>query len=162
MFSIITTASSTTKPVEMVSAMSERLFRLKPSPYMTANVPTIDTGTVMPGMNVAAALRRNTKMTRTTRTTASISSNWTSWTEARMVVVRSVSTVTCTADGRALWSCGRSCLTRSTTSIRLAPGWRWMLTMIAGVSPIHAAWRMFSAPSITSATSESRRGALLR
>ncbi len=35
MFSIMTMASSTTKPVEMVSAMSERLFRLKPSKYIT-------------------------------------------------------------------------------------------------------------------------------
>src|ERR671934_42518 len=55
MFSIMTTASSTTKPVEIVSAISERLFRLKPRPYITANVPTIETGTVMPGMKVAAA-----------------------------------------------------------------------------------------------------------
>ena len=38
-------------------------------------------------------------MTSTTRTTVSISSNCTSSTEARMVVVRSVSTVTWTADG---------------------------------------------------------------
>ena len=73
MFSIMTTASSTTNPVEIVSAISERLLRLKPSPYMTANVPMMDTGTVMPGMNVAAALRRKTKMTSTTRTIASAS-----------------------------------------------------------------------------------------
>src|SRR5262250_3897351 len=122
MFSIITTASSTTKPVEIVSAINERLLRLKPRPYITAKVPTIDTGTVMPGMNVAAALRKKTKITSTTSTTASTSSNCTSWTEARMVVVRSVSTVTVTADGSELCSCGRSCLTRSTTSIRFAPG----------------------------------------
>ena len=114
-------------------------MRLKPRPYITANVPTMETGTVMPGMKVAAADLKKTKMTRTTRTTASISSNCTSCTEARMVVVRSVSTVTGTEEGRALWSCGKSCLTRSTTSIRLAPGCRWMLTMIAGWSPIHAA-----------------------
>ena len=31
------------------------------------------------------------------------------------------------------WSCGRSCLMRSTTSMMLAPGWRWMLTITAGV-----------------------------
>ena len=39
MFSIITMASSTTKPVEMVSAISERLSRLKPISFMTPNVP---------------------------------------------------------------------------------------------------------------------------
>ena len=79
-----------------------------------------------------------------------------------MVVVRSVRTLTFTADGSALCSCGRSSFTRSTTSIRFAPGWRWMLTIMAGSAPIHAACRMFSAPSITSATSERSTGALLR
>src|SRR2546428_13762448 len=121
MFSIITTASSTTKPVEIVSAISDRLLRLKPSPYITANVPTMDTGTVIPGMNVAAALLKKTKMTRTTRTTASISSNLTLCTEARMDVVRSVSTVTFTAVGRALRSCANTRLTRLDTSTQLGP-----------------------------------------
>ena len=37
---------------------------------------------------------------------------------------------------------------RSTTSITLAPGWRWMLTITAGASFIHAASRTFSASSI--------------
>ena len=35
MFSIITIASSTTKPVEMVRAISVRLFRLYPRRYIT-------------------------------------------------------------------------------------------------------------------------------
>ncbi len=56
-------------------------------------------------------------------------------------------------------SCGSSCLMRSTTSMTFAPGWRWMLTMIAGLSFAHAARRTFSAPSTTSATSDSRIGA---
>ena len=29
-------------------------------------------------------------------------------------------------------NCGNSCFTRSTTSMTLVPGWRWMLRMIAG------------------------------
>ena len=41
-------------------------------------------------------------MTRTTKATASISSNCTSLTEARMVVVRSVSTDTLTEGGKEL------------------------------------------------------------
>ena len=49
----MTMASSTTNPVEMVSAMSERLFRLKPARYMTPKVPTSDTGTATLGMVVA-------------------------------------------------------------------------------------------------------------
>ena len=60
MFSIITMASSTTKPVAMVSAMSERLSMLKPKRYMTAKVPMSDSGTERLGMMVAGTLRRNT------------------------------------------------------------------------------------------------------
>ena len=46
--------------VAMVSAMSEKLLRLKPSRYMAANVPISDTGTTTAGMIAARALRRNT------------------------------------------------------------------------------------------------------
>ncbi len=53
MFSIITIASSTTKPVEIVSAINVRLFRLNPIRYMTPKVPTSDNGTAAAGMTVA-------------------------------------------------------------------------------------------------------------
>ncbi len=53
MFSIITMASSTTKPVAMVSAISDRLSSEKPHRYMTASVPTSDSGTDRLGMMVA-------------------------------------------------------------------------------------------------------------
>src|SRR4029434_4786348 len=162
MFSIITTASSTTKQVAMVSAINERLFKLKPSAYMTAKVPMIDTGTAIDGMNVAAGLPRNRKITSTTRMTARVSSICTSWTEARIVVVRSVRTDTLTDEGRVDSSVGRSRFTRSTTWIRLAPRSRWMLTMTAGSVPIQAAWRTFSASSMVSATSERWTGPPLR
>ena len=59
-------ASSTTKPVAMVSAISDRLLRLKPSRYIAPNVPTSDSGTDRLGMMVAGTLRRNTKITSTT------------------------------------------------------------------------------------------------
>ena len=159
MFSITTIASSTTKPVAMVSAISVRLLMLKPAMYMTPNVPTSESGTATLGMRVALALRRKTKITSTTRTTASSSSNMTSCTEARIVTVRSVTSCTSTEAGSAAVSEGRRLFTRSTTSITLAPGWRCTLTMIAGVVFIHAASFAFSAPSVTSATSESRIGA---
>ncbi len=55
----MTMASSTTKPVAMVSAISDRLFRLKLARYMTANVPMSDSGTERLGMMVAGTLRRN-------------------------------------------------------------------------------------------------------
>jgi hypothetical protein len=61
MFSITTMASSTTKPVEMVRAISDRLSRLYPNRYITANVPSSDTGMATPGMSVARALRRKDK-----------------------------------------------------------------------------------------------------
>ena len=53
MFSIMTIASSTTKPVEIVKAIRERLLRLYPSRYITPNVPTNDNGTAILGMIVA-------------------------------------------------------------------------------------------------------------
>ena len=129
---------------------------------MTANVPMMETGTAMDGMKVAAGLPRNRKITSTTRITAIASSICTSCTEARMVVVRSVRIATLTEPGSVVWSWGRSCLMRSTTWIRLAPGWRWMLTITAGSVPIHAACRRFSASSTVSATSERCTGAPLR
>ena len=46
----MTMASSTTKPVEMVRAISERLLRLKPRRYMTPKVPTSESGTATLGM----------------------------------------------------------------------------------------------------------------
>lgn len=162
MFSIMTMASSTTNPAEMVRAISVRLFRLNPITYMAPNVPTMDSGTAAAGMTVAGSVRRKRKMTMITSATANISSNCTSRTEARMDVVRSVKTVTCTADGNVLWSCGSSCVTRSTTSMTFAPGCRWILTSTAGVRSIQAACRTFSTSSMTSATSDKWTGAPLR
>ncbi len=129
---------------------------------MTANVPTSDSGTATLGMTVAATLRRNRKMIITTSATASMSSNCTSRTDARMVTVRSVSITTSTAAGSDAESCGSRRLMRSTTSMTLAPGWRWMLTITAADSLAQAARRVFSAPSTTSATSVRRTGAPLR
>ncbi|GJD73806.1 hypothetical protein CFIICLFH_2036 [Methylobacterium goesingense] len=76
-----------------------------------------------------------------------------------MVVVRSVSTVTVMAAGRVAWSWGSSALILSTVAMTLAPGWRWMFRMTAGVSSIQAPSLVFSGPLTTSATSESRTGA---
>ena len=56
MFSSTTMASSTTKPVAIVSAISERLSRLKPSRYIAPNVPISDTGTATVGMSAGARI----------------------------------------------------------------------------------------------------------
>ena len=50
MFSIITIASSTTKPVPMVSAISERLSSEKPANHITRNVAMSDSGSATPAM----------------------------------------------------------------------------------------------------------------
>ena len=129
---------------------------------MIPKVPTIEIGTATLGMMVAGRLRRNRNRTITTRAMVRINVNSTSATEARMVAVRSVSVVISIADGREALSWGSKRLMRSTTVMMLAPGCRWMLTMTAGLSFIHAACLTFSTPSTTSATSERRTGAPLR
>ena len=52
-FSTSTMASSTTKPMAIVSAISERLSRVKPSVCMTANAPKSDNTIVKAGTRVA-------------------------------------------------------------------------------------------------------------
>src|ERR1035441_3653519 len=92
MFSITTMASSTTKPVEMVKAISDKLSMLNPSRYITPKVPTSESGTATDGMMVAQTSRRKRKTTSTTSTTLIMSDISTSWTLERMVVVRSTAT----------------------------------------------------------------------
>ena len=58
MFSSTTMASSTTKPVATVSAISDRLSRLKPSRYIAPKVPISDSGTATLGTSAARALRK--------------------------------------------------------------------------------------------------------
>ena len=50
-----------------------------------------------------------------------------------MVVVRSVRVVISMEEGREALSWGSRRLMRSTTAMMLAPGWRWMFTMTAGL-----------------------------
>ncbi|MNE30347.1 hypothetical protein D3C80_1238570 [compost metagenome] len=59
MFSSTTMASSTTRPVARISAISDRLLSEKPHRYMTAKVPTSDTGTARLGISEARRLPRN-------------------------------------------------------------------------------------------------------
>ncbi len=115
MFSTTTIASSMTNPVAMVSAISDRLLRLKSARYITPKVPISDSGTATLGISVAATLRRNRKVTITTSAIDSISSNCTSLIEARMVCVRSASTRIFTPSGSAACSTGSCFLMLSTT-----------------------------------------------
>ena len=76
-----------------------------------------------------------------------------------MVCVRSVSTVTLSVAGKLARNLGNSCCTRSTTSITLAPGWRWIFRTIDGVSLVQAACRGFSGPWVEEAICDRRIGA---
>src|ERR1017187_2989455 len=80
-FSITTMASSTTNPVAIVNAISERLSMLYPKRYITAKVPISAAGMATLGINVTRALRRKIKTTAMTRTMEMISVVSTSWTE---------------------------------------------------------------------------------
>ena len=61
----MTIASSTTKPVEIVSAISDRLSSencIQPmleTSFIAPNVPISESGTATPGITVARALPRN-------------------------------------------------------------------------------------------------------
>src|SRR5437667_434295 len=93
-------ASSTTKPIAMVSAIREMLSMLKLSAYMAANEPSSANGIVMLGIIVAQTFRRNSRMTNTTSAIVRESVNSPSRTEARIVCVRSGIVATVIAGGR--------------------------------------------------------------
>src|ERR1700722_14365705 len=124
MFSITTIASSTTKPVEIVSAINERLSTLYSHKYMTPKVPMSEIGTTISGITVARQFRRKTNTTRITSNTEMSSVSSTSWTDARIVVVRLSTTDMLIADEIEACNCGIAAFTRSTVSIMLAPGAR--------------------------------------
>ncbi len=124
MFSTTTMASSTTNPVEMVNAMSERLSRLNPARYITPKVPMSDTTTAMLGMNMARRSRRKTKTTPMTRTTDRMRVRCTSSMEARMVLVRSITTLRSITGGMEAFNCGISFVMASTVLMMFAPGSR--------------------------------------
>ena len=71
MFSVITMASSTTKPTESTMASIESTLMEKPQRYMMKKAPTSDTGITMQGMSVTRQSRRNRKMMMITKMKAS-------------------------------------------------------------------------------------------
>ena len=116
-------------------------------------------GTARLAMMVARMLCRKKKITSTTITTASNSSISTCLTEARMPVVRSLRTSTCIALGKPACNSGKRALIASTVAITFAPGWRCTFKMMAGFRLAQAPSLMFSALSMTLATSDRRTGA---
>ena len=125
-------ASSTTKPVAIVSAIRDRLLRLYPARYIAPKVAINDTGTATLGIRVARPLRKKRNTTSTTSDTEISSVRSTSRNEARMVVVRSIMTERSIALGIDARSDGRSAVTASTVSMMLAFGCRLMITSTDG------------------------------
>ncbi len=146
----------------MVSAISDRLLRLKPNIYMNPKVPSSEIGTASEGTSVAHGSRRNANTTSTTRKIAITSVASTSCSEERIVVERSIATETSIDDGIEASSSGSSARTLSTVSMMLAPGWREMMISTAGLLLARPALRIFSTESTTSPRSDSRTGAPLR
>src|ERR1039458_6439004 len=116
-----TIASSTTNPTEIVIAINDRLSMLYPNRYIAPHVPANASGTVTLAMKVGQNRRKNRKITITTSEMLTTSDNSTSSTDARMVVVRSLSTISFTDGGIQRCSRGNCVLIRSTVSITLAP-----------------------------------------
>ena len=120
--SIITMASSTTNPTEIVTAIRDRLSSVKPKAHMAAKVPAMDRGTATPAASVGVARRRNTSTTSITRQIVSASVPCMSRREDRMVSVRSLMISTSMAAGIQRLNSGSRARTRSTVSTTLAPG----------------------------------------
>jgi hypothetical protein len=130
MFSSITIASSTTKPIERISAIIERLLRLKCRICITVNVPRTEKGSASAGMSVADPLWRNRKMTPTTSSRVTSIVTWMSPNASRIVRERSWRGVRCADGGICDTKLGSSARTASVTSIVLLPGCRITCSMI--------------------------------
>ena len=125
-------------------------------------MPISDSGTVTAGITVAQNVRRNTKITDMTSATVSSNVNCTSAIEARMVSVRSETTLILMPDGIDAFSTGIIALMRSTVATTLAPGERWIGRMMACCLLYQAAIRLFSGPLVAFPTSLTRTGEPLR
>ena len=158
----MTIASSTTKPVAMVSAISDRLSIEKPAKYMVAKVATIESGRPTPAMTVARHVPRKNRTTSVTRPIAMTSVISTSWIEAWIMSVRSDTIESFAPAGSACDRRGSSARMRLTVSTTLAPGWRCTSNTTAGTPLYQAPTLAFSSPSEISATSLSRIGAPFR
>ena len=156
MFSIITMASSTTKPTEIASAISDRLSIEKPASHIPAQVPASASGTETPAAIVGVSRRRNANTTTMTRNAVASSVYCMSSTLARMVPVRSTSVEISTPPGSHCFNSGSSALTRSTVSMTLASPCLVIWISTAGCLLNQAIERLLRTESSTSATSERR------
>ncbi len=126
---------------------------------MPPKVPSSDSGTATLGITVADTLRRNTNTTSTTRPmdSSSVACTWRN--EARIVVVRSSTTPSSIEGGIEARSDGSRSITRSTVSMMLAPGCRYITMSTARLPLAKPPVRTSSTELSTSAMSPSRTGA---
>ena len=89
MFSVITMASSTTRPTDSTTASMVNTLMENPATYITKNAPMSDTGITIHGMSVTRQSRRKRKMMMITSTNASYTVFFTSLIDARMNLVLS-------------------------------------------------------------------------
>ena len=71
MFSVMTMASSTTRPTDKTTANMVSTLMEKPATYITKKAPIRDTGITMQGTRVTRQSRRKRKMMMITSTNAS-------------------------------------------------------------------------------------------
>ena len=155
-------ASSTTKPTDSVMAIIDSVSIVKPSSFITPNVPSSESGTAKPGISVAETLRRKKKITRITSAMVSSSVNLTSAMDCRIFCDASKITSSEMPAGMFWRSEGSRLLMPSTTATVLVPGCfctastmaSWSLTRNSDLSVVTL--------SVTRATSSSRTGLPLR
>ena len=135
MFSSTTIASSTTRPVATISAISERLLSEKPHRYITAKLPTSGDRHRRDGIIAARKLARNSSTTRMTSPTAMNSVRSASCSVARMAGERSLATSS--VDAAREERPQRRQLRRDArrrSAMMLASGWRLTTSSTAGWS----------------------------
>ena len=124
-FSKTTMASSTTMPMARTRPNKVKVLMVKPSRYMPANVPTMETGTARHGMRVARHFCKKMKTTQKTSTIASKSVWITSWIETSTNVVISKGMEYATPSGKFSASSSMVLRTSFAVSNALAPGARY-------------------------------------
>ena len=121
-FSNTTIASSTTKPVDMVNAINDKLLMLNPQKYINAQAPNSDTGTATIGTSVERTSRKNTSTTKITNAIAINKLYSTSSIDERIASERSTTTDNSMVLGIDARNSGNTALTCSTVCITLASG----------------------------------------
>ena len=158
MFSMTTMASSMSRPMERVSASMVTMLKVKPSAFITANVPMMAVGSATADTSVERTLRRKMRTTTTARMPPRIMSSWTEAMEERMNFAPSTTMTTRLPLGSCPSIPTRAALTRSATWTVLAPDCLRTTRPMALRSPRAAELRGSAGPSSTRATSPRRTG----